>query len=222
MSLQSDFELCLEYAEKFESEQEKLSQAQNNIIFVLNESERLKNKFRLCRTFAVISAIITLFLVFIFMSVEISNFAEIIPLFVILITVFAVSLFNSIKIKKESDDFDAKKPSLTQQYTSTAENCERELARLIKEIYYEDLFDIVPADYFSVAAIEFCLTQVRKKLANTAKEAFRLLEAEIKRYKQMEYMEQLNNAQMEKLNDIQRAINVNTLITLAEQDKRKN
>ena len=47
MSLQYDFERCLEYAEKLEDRQERRVNAQNNIIFVRNESERLKNKLKI-------------------------------------------------------------------------------------------------------------------------------------------------------------------------------
>ena len=48
MGLQSDFMRCLEYAEALEAQQDQLSQAQNNIIFMRNESERLKRKLRIC------------------------------------------------------------------------------------------------------------------------------------------------------------------------------
>ncbi|MBQ8310501.1 MAG: hypothetical protein IJX80_05755 [Clostridia bacterium] len=44
MSLQNDFELCLEYEEALEIKQEQREQAQNGIIFMQNESERLKKK----------------------------------------------------------------------------------------------------------------------------------------------------------------------------------
>jgi glucosamine 6-phosphate synthetase-like amidotransferase/phosphosugar isomerase protein len=74
-----------------------------------------------------------------------------------------------------------------------------------------------------VAAIEFCLGQVRKKLANTAAEAFRQLNAEIKRVEQMEYLEQMNSERMEQLESIKRAIEINTLVTsIAEENRSKN
>jgi hypothetical protein len=226
MSLQSDLEYCLEYAEKLEAKRDQQIEAQNSIIFMQNETERLKNKLKVCTTLALLSVIGILFLAFMaftFIAAESGEgLVQLFGLLIIAIAVFAVSFFKRIQFKNEYNDFERKKPSLIQQYTIEAENCQREMARIIKKIYYEDLFDIVPSDYFSVAAIEFCLSQVRKKLANSASEAFRQLEAEIKRLEQMEYLEELSNAHMEQLNDIKRAIEINTLITMAEQDKRKN
>ncbi len=221
MSLQSDFELCLEYAETLESKRDQREQAQNNIIFMQNESGRLKNKLRICATLSVLSAIGMLILVFIIIGTDNVNATEYLPCLIVPGVVFIVSLFNGIKAKKESDEFESKKPFSIQQYTADAEDCEREIIRLMREIYQEDLFDIVPVDYFYTAAIEFCLTQVRKKLANTATEAFQQLDAEIKHLEQMEYWEQMNNARLEQLNDIKRAIDINTLVTLVEQDKKQ-
>ena len=119
----------------------------------------------------------------------------------------------------EIAEIESKKASLIQQYTTEAEDCEQKLAYLVNRVYIEELFDIVPKDYFSVAAIEFCLDQIRKKLANTATEAFQQLDAEIKRLEQMEYLEQLNDARAEQLNEIKRAIDLNTLVTIAGQNK---
>ena len=111
---------------------------------------------------------------------------------------------------------------MIQKYTEEAEECEREITEIIRDIYFDDLFDVVPPDYFSVAAIEFCLTQVRRRLATTATEAFRMLDAEIKRLEHLEYLEQMNEAQMEQLSDIKRAININTLITLTANNNNNN
>ena len=57
-------------------------------------------------------------------------------------------------------------------------------------------------------------------MADTAAEAFQQLEDEIKRLEQMEYLEQINAAQMEQLDEIKRAIHVHTLIALAEQNRK--
>ena len=222
MSLQSDLELCLEYAEALEAEQDRLVEAQNNIIFMQNESERLKNKLRICTAFAVLSAVVISVLVLV--TIGIRNTDAIITLLVIsgaLMIVFGVALFNRIKTKKESDEHESRKPSLIQKYTADAENCSHKMERLMKEIYREDLLDIVPENYFSVAAIEFCLTRVRTKMASTAAEALRQLEAEIKRLEQLERLEQMNNAALEQLNDIKRAIEVSRLISIAEEEERK-
>ena len=223
MSLQSDFELCLEYAEMFEAKRDQLVQAQNNIILMQNEGERLKNKLRVCTTLAILSFIAMSFFALMILSEPTINFTELIPFVVVFMVVFIIVLFNRIKMKKESNDFESKKPSLIQQYTANAEKCEREIAKLIREIYDEDLFDIVPADYFSTVAIEFCLTRIRTKMATTATEALRQLEAEIKRLEHMEHLEQMNNARMEKLEDVKRAVEINTLVTLAleEEEKRR-
>lgn len=220
MSLQSNFELCLEYAEALEAKQDQLVQAQNNIIFMQNENERIKNKLRLCAILSVLSAVALLLLTFMMVRADTADGRELLPFMVILIIVFIVSFFNCIKTKKESDDFTSKKPFLIQQYTEEADECKNEMTRLVQEIYQEGLFDIVPMDYFSVEAIEFCLSQVRKKMANTAAEAFRQLDAEIKRLEHMEHLEQMNNARMEQLNEIKRAIEINTLVTLMEQENK--
>lgn len=220
MSLQSDFELCLEYAEELEDQQSQRVQAQNNIIFMQNESERIKNKVKICTTLAILSMIGIVILALIVFVVRYPM--EYIPFLGIFVVLFIITLTIGIKTKKESNDFESRKPLLIQRYTADAEACERRMAALVKEIYQEDLFDIVPKDYFSVVAIEFCLNQVRKKLANTASEAFRQLDAEIKRLEHMEYLEQMNNEQMDRLDDIKRAIEINTMITLAEQEKRNS
>jgi hypothetical protein len=47
------------------------------------------------------------------------------------------------------------------------------------------------------------------------------LEAEIKRLEQLERLEQMNNAALEQLNDIKRAIEVSRLISIAEEEERK-
>lgn len=220
MSLQNDFELCLEYAEKLEAKQEQRVQAQNNIIFMKNESERLKNKLRICKVLSALG--LSIFVLIIIISFPVAVLITYLPCLLISAVVFIVSFFNCIKTKKESNEFESQKPRLIQQYTTNVEECEHEINSLIKKIYQEGLFDIVPADYFYTSAIEFCITQVRKKLANTATEAFQQLDIEIKRLEQMEYLEQMNNAHMEQLNDIKRAIYINTLINLAQQDKKES
>ena len=134
---------------------------------------------------------------------------------------FAISTGILVKTKKESDVFEARKPAIIQQYTEEAEQCGRDMARIAEEIYSENLLDIVPSDYFSVAAIEFCLSQVRKRLASTPSEAFRLLEAEIKRLEQMEYLEQMNEAHLQRLDEIKRAIDINTLVVSIEKRSRR-
>ena len=221
MSLQDEFELCLEYAEALESKQEQREQAQNSIIFMQNESERLKNKLRLCLILTVVSVVAAFLLLSTVMGSNDVTTNGLLPMLIFPCGIFIVSLFNGIKAKKESSEFESQKTHLIQQYTAEAEECDREITRLIQEIYREDLFSIVPVDYFYTAAIEFCLTQVRKRLANTAREAFQQLDAEIKRLEHMEHLEQMNYAQMEQLNNIKRAIDINTLVTLAEQDKRR-
>ena len=218
MSLQSDFQLCLEYAEALEDKQDKLTQAQNNIIFTRNESVRLKDKLRLCTKLSVLFAIGIAFFTCMLISFRT---IEPISILLVIIIAFIISFSNRVKTKKEFDELESKKDFLIQQNTELAEECRSEITELIKEIYRENLFDIVPMDYFSVEAIEFCLTQVRKKLANTATEAFQQLEDEIKRLEQMAHLEQMNTAQMEQLENIKRAIHINTLVTLIEQDKNK-
>ena len=194
MSLQSDFQLCLEYAEALEDKQDKLTQAQDNIIFTRNESVRLKDKLRLCTKLSVLFAIGIAFFTYMLISFRT---IEPISILLVIIIAFIISFSNRVKTKKKFDELESKKDFLIQQNTELAEECRSEITELIKEIYRENLFDIVPMDYFSVAAIEFCLTQVRKKLANTATEAFQQLEDEIKRLEQMARLEQMNTAQME-------------------------
>ena len=222
MSLQHDFERCLEYAEALEAKQDQLTQAQNSIIFVQNESVRLKNKLRICAILSVLSAIGTLLLSFYFIGLRVADMMEYTPFLVILLIVFAISFFHFIKTQKESTDLESQKDLLIRQYTKEAEECECEITNLVSEIYQKNLFDIVPADYFSVEAIEFCLSQVNKKLACTPTEAFRQLDAEIKRLEQMEHWEQMNQAKIAKLNEIQRAIEINTLVTLTEENNKKS
>lgn len=220
MSLQGDFERCLEYTEALETKQEQRVQAQNNIIFIQNEHERLKNKLRICTVLSVLSAIATLIFALVIISSHTVSLIDFLPCVVVPAIVFIVSFFNYNKTKKEYDKFVPQESASIQKYTAEAEECECEIVRLVQEIYYEDLLTIVPEDYFSVAAIEFCLTRVRKKMADTAAEAFQQLEDEIKRLEQMEYLEQMNAAQMEQLDEIKRAIHVHTLIALAERNRK--
>ena len=221
MSLQSDFELCLEYAEELEAQRDKRIEAQENIIFMQNESEKFKKKLKLCNTLSVVSAIGGIIpLLIIMTSGLIEALVAFIPFVIIAVGVFSVAFSNRVKIQKEYNEFEARKPAIIQKYVEEAEECKQEMTRLIMEIEKRDLFEIVPADYFCVAAIEFCLTQMRKKLANTATDAFRQLESEIKRIEQMEYIEELHSARMEELNGIKKAIQVNTLVHLAEYNKR--
>jgi len=223
MSLQSDFELCLEYARDFEAKQEQLTQAQNNIMSLRGESERLKSK---TKTFGVLFLFLVILLL-VSISVIITSGASIgsdmlavLIIFVALpVILAAVFLFFLIKSKKESDELEADMPRMIQQYTQDAENFERELVSIARDIYCDGLFDIVPKDYFSVAAIEFCLTRIRKKLATTATEAFRQLEAEINRLEQMDYLERMHEERTEQLNNIERAIYINTLVSLSEQNR---
>jgi len=219
MSLQSDFELCLEYAEMLEAKQAQQLQAQNNISFLHSESERLKGKMKIC---AIVPVVALAFMAIVFFNSLGSRNTEMMDVFfscLIPIIALAVSLFICIKTKKEYDALESQKPFLIQQYAREADECGQEINRLIREIYSENLLDIVPADYFSVAAIEFCLTQVRNKLADTPREAFQLLNAEIKRLEHMEYLEEMNCAQIEELNNIKRAIQINTLVTWVEGEK---
>lgn len=220
MSLQSDFELCLEYAQALESKQLQRQRAQNNIIFMQNESERLKNKLKICTTLSTISGAASAFFAVIMISLGGVDAIGCVPFLLISVAVLLVSLFVRTKLGKESAEFEAQKPRLLQQYTEEAQDCESEIIDLIGEIRRASLLDIVPAELFCVEAIAFCLTQVRKKLANTAEEAFRQLDREIRRLEQLEYLEEMNAARMEELEDIKRAIHVNSLITLAEQNRK--
>lgn len=220
MSLQSDLELCLEYAERLEEKREQCTQAQNKIIFINNESERLKKRIKICTTLVTVAVIGLLLIAAIMFAFGLKETADLFSGVLALSVMLIISFYIGNKAKKESLDLEAKKGYLIQQYTQEAEDSQRDLARLIEEIYREDLLDIVPPDYFSVAAIEFCLTQVRKKIATTATEAFRLLEAEIKRLEQIELLEQMNDAQAEQLEDIKRAIQINTLVTMNSQYKK--
>lgn len=214
MSLQSDFERCLEYAEELESYQQQKLQAQNNIMFVGNEIERLNKKFNICMIVCVIAVFFTILLF--------SKFSyDVIPSLVLCTVAFIVSISLGMKAKKQSAELESQKSILIQQCTIDAENCDREIIALINEIKQENLFDIVPADYFYTGAIEFCLAQMRKKLANTATEAFQQLEAEIKRLEQMEHFEQMHIAEMEQLGNIKRAVDINTFVTLMEQENKR-
>ena len=225
MSLRDDFELCLEYAEALELKQAQQVQAQNNFIFVKNESERLKNKLRICTILSVVSGIIlALAIMFVsYLTISFGTFeAAVLPYLIFPGGVLIIALFNLFKTKSESSDYETQKNRLIQQHSATAENCEYEIAELIKEIEQKNLLDIVPANYFGSAAIEFCLNQIDKKLATTPYEAFRLLDSEIKRLEEMEHLEQLNNARIEQLNSIKRAIDINTLVILSDQNRRYN
>ena len=215
MSLENDFELCLEYAQMLESKRDQRTAAQDGIVFMQGESERLKRKVGLCTKLSIGGAIAMAFFVFLCIAVK-GAIVEMFPGLIRSGGVFAISTGILVKTKKESDEFEARKPELIRQYTEEAEQCGRDMARIVEEIYSENLLDIVPSDYFSVAAIEFCLSQVRKRLASTASEAFRLLEAEIKRMEQMEYLEQMNEAHLQRLDDIKHAIDINTLVVSIE------
>lgn len=223
MSLQSDFELCLEYAEALEFQRDRQVQAQNNIIFMQKEGERLKNKLRICTILSAVSAAIVLVVALqLFVGKVIDAMEDLVPLVIVMIVVFAVSFANRFKTKKELQEFESQKPVLIRKYMEDADESENEVHRLIEEIDRENLLDIVPADYFSVAAIEFGLNQVRKKIANTATEAFRQLEAEIQHLEQMEYLQQMNDARIAQLNDVKRAIEINTLVTLVNQNQNNS
>ena len=215
MSLQNDFERCLEYAQALEIKQQEKLQAQNNIISVGTESERLKKKVSICLLVSALSAVFALFLLS-------RSASDSIPPLILCIVTFIVSLCIGIKARKDSIELESQKSVLIQQYTTDAERCDQEMSNLIDEIHWENLLDIVPADYFYSAAIEFCLSQIRKKLANTATEAFRQLEAEIKRLEQMEQLEQMHFAEMEQLSSIKRSIDINTLATLMEQENNRS
>ena len=221
MSLQSDFEYCLEYAKLLEENQERQVQAQNNIIFLKNESERLKSKLKVCKVLSAISAIVMFIVTFVIIKFLTDESLQLMPLLIVSVVVFSISLYNGIKTKKESKNFETQKPLLIAKYINEAENCEFAIKGLIEKICQENLFDIVPTDYFSSAAIGFCLTRVRQKLADTASEAFRQLEDEIRYLEHVEYLEQLNDTRIEQLNGIKRAIEINTLVTLAEQSNKK-
>lgn len=215
MSLQNDFERCLEYARALEIKQQQKIQAQNNIMSVGNESERLKKKVSICMIVSALSAILALFLL--------SRFSpDLMPSLVLCIVTFIVSLCIGNKTRKESIELESQRSVLIQQYTADVERCDREMSDLIDEIHWENLLNIVPADYFYSAAIEFCLSQMRKKLANTATEAFQQLEAEIKRLEQLEQLEQMHVAEMEQLSSIKRSIDINTLATLMEQENKRS
>ena len=220
MSLERDFELCLEYAEQLESKRDQRTAAQNGIVFMQSESERLKRKIGICTKISIGGAIAVL--IFLITCIAAKGFVpEMFPLLIFGGGAFAVSTAILFKTKKESEEFEARKPAIIGQYTEEAEQCGRDMARIAEEIYSESLLDIVPSDYFSVAAIEFCLSQVRKRLASTPSEAFRLLEAEIKRLEQMEYLEQMNEAHLQRLDEIKRAIDINTLVVSIENRNRR-
>lgn len=213
MSLQSDLELCLGYAERLQTLQERRVQGQNNIVHLHGESERLKNKNSKCLWVCVLSVGIPgFFTAFTDLDTRVG-----LMFLLIGIVICAVSAVICLKTRRERGAYEARKPELLRQYTAEVETCERELSELIDEIYDEDLTDIVPEEFFYVSAIEFCLSQVHKKLANTATEVFRQLDAEIKRQENMELMQQMNDARLEQMNEIRRAIDVNTMVNVAGQ-----
>ena len=219
MSLQSDFEQCYEYAEEFEEQRDRLTQAQNNIVFMQNESERYKKKLRICTMLCVLSAVVTLFAVLIIIFLHNTSSIGLLPFLVISVIVFVISFVNAVKTKKEFRDFECQKPSMIQKYSAEADESMRAMESLLAEIYEENLFSIVPANYFYTEAIEFCLTRIYNKMANTATNALLQLDAEIKRLEQMECWERMHNEHMDGLDNIKRAIDLNTLITMVESNK---
>lgn len=228
MSLKSDLELCLGYAKRLEDLQEQRVQAQDSIVFLQTEGDRLKKSVRYS---TIMGACATGYLglggiVGAVKSCSELGFLSSMCLLLIFsgLATVAFTIFNRRRrsASEALKEIKANKPALLQQYTAVIENCEREIADLIDEIYEEELTEIVPEAYFSVAAIEFCLSQVQKKLANTATEVFRQLDAEIKRLEHMEYLEQMNDAQLEQLSEIKRAIDVNTMVNVAGQIRRNS
>lgn len=225
MSLQSDLELCLGYAERLEDLQEQQAQAQNGIVFLHSEGEQLKKSVRWR---AVANVLIPAYFAVggIWGAIsgitggDVGFFGAVIVLIIMLFVAavaFVITSYMRRSAQKELNDLEAKKPELLRQYTAEVEKCERDIADLVDEIREEELLEIVPVDYFSVAAIEFCLSQVRKKLANTPTEVFRRLEAEIKRMEQMDQLEQMNDAQIAQLSEIKHAIDVNTMVNAINQ-----
>ena len=219
MSLQRDLETCLEYAEEFEAERDRQIQAQDNIICVNNESERLKNKIWICSKVTTISAILALILLGAIIIYIGRGGLDLLAWLVVAVVASVVAYYIRKKTEEESKKFESQKESMIQKYTAEAEESSRNATRLAKEIYQENLFDIVPACYFSTDAIEFCLARVQMKLANSSTEAILQLENEIKRLQQMELMEQMHNEQLNRLDNIRRAVDINTLVTVIEAEK---
>ena len=217
MSLQEEFELCLEYAKAFEMKERQQEQIQSNIEFIQNESEKLSNRLGLLKKLIKISAVI---LAIVVPAAIISGALEMLSVAVFCVLILLVCIPYRKKTKQEFEGVEASRPAIIEKYTQEAEACRRELVALAEEIIDKDLFDIIPEEYFTVAAIEFCLSQIRRKLASTSKEVFLRLDAEIKRLEHMEHLEQLNNAQLESMYEIKRAIDINTLVTLSEQNRR--
>ena len=218
MSLQSDFERCLLYAKKLEKAEEEQIASQEDIIYIRNESERLKKKWHTCAAIAFASVLIIIFLLNTIITKKAVN---LISITVVLGIVFVVSAVILIKTLKESLALESTKDSRIKEDIEDAAKWEREIEYLAKEIYDKNLTDIVPAEYFSVAAIEFCISAVRKKLATTDVEVFRLLDNEIKRMEHRVLLEEMHEARIEQLESIKEAIDTNTMVTWAEYNRNR-
>ena len=104
MSLQSDFEQCYEYAEEFEEQRDRLTQAQNNIVFMQNESERYKKKLRICTMLCVLSAAVALFAVLMIIFLHNKSSIGLLPFLTFKISEFFFCLYSINKRNYENNN----------------------------------------------------------------------------------------------------------------------
>ena len=99
--------------------------------------------------------------------------------------------------------------------------CEEDITETIEEIQDRGLFEIMPKDYFGTECIAYCIKLFENKLVTNMHEAMVALHNEIQRQEQYERQDAYYNMHMEKMDDLKRAVDINTMVTWIESQNNK-
>ena len=205
---------CLLYSNKLRELQTKKEEHQNAIVNVAATQEDYMHKIKICKY--VMLGIIGLILVYAVCLLSGSEGSEGSVMLVMLSIAFVITLCVRFKFNSELKEVKASEASIKEHHCVEITAIDERIATTCEEILDKKLFDIIPPSYFYPSAIKYIISLFNRRLADSMKEAFNLLEAEIQRSDAIQRQNEFSDSLIREIQQLTDAVNLNTYLTMKE------
>ena len=219
--------LCYEYADDVETTLELRQSYWNELENKNALANKLLSSSDSMKIFKRISICVCLFFVFVTLTSGILDNPDLesimISILYIGVPAFLTILFATKQKANMKKHLQAKQEA--EEYAVYIQDqvriCEEDIIETIEEIQDRGLFEIMPKDYFGTECIAYCIKLFENKLVTNMHEAMVALHNEIQRQEQYERQDAYYNMHMEKMDDLKRAVDINTMVTWIESQNNK-
>lgn len=221
----SELESCLEYANRLEDLQIQKSDHQSEIVDSSYTQNVYEQRIQICNyVIWGLLGILGIFVLVIASSFDASSVTDPDEYAVFMLPVFLlISLFITVYIKKnfkhELKYAQDNEKKIIANNSAAIEEIDCQIIELVQEMVEKNVFEVIPTAYFYSSAIEYIISVFDRRLADSMKEAFKLLEAEIQRSEDMERQNELNESLLHEIQQLKHAVDINTYITYQTQNK---